>query len=97
LTRFFAFLSVVAQYCTFLTFGAALVIDTGVAQGLNPVLLGCTLVAVNMLIVVIILVVTVRRYRSERRDRRVAKSARAQTIEWAVGFSQVKFKTTLGS
>jgi hypothetical protein len=91
----FTFSIVVAQYATLLTFGAALTIETGLYQGLNPTTLGCCLFVANLVVAGLITTVSVRRYMRERRARHKAKARQAQRIEPASEFNDVKFKTTL--
>lgn len=86
----------VAQYCVLLTFGAALVIETGLSRELNSFFLGLSLVLSNLLIAVLIASVCVSRFRSHERELAVRIKGQAQSIEWAIGFSATKFQTTLG-
>jgi hypothetical protein len=88
-------LAVIAQYATLTTFGTALVIEANIARGMNPFWLGCLLVAVNLAIVSFLAFLNVSRYLHQQRERRGKKALRAQTLEWAVGFSKTKFDTTL--
>jgi hypothetical protein len=86
---------VVAQYATLLTFGAALILDVGLYQGLDPLLLGCALVLANMAVIGVVVAVSSRRYSMERSHQRKMKARRAQAIEWACEFTPTKFETTL--
>jgi hypothetical protein len=86
----------VAQYCTLLTFGAALVIEAKLTRGLDPFALGAALVATNLVVASFIAFVCVDRYRRERRERKAEKNSQAQVVERAVDFLPNKFDTTLG-
>lgn len=88
-------LAAVSQYCVLVTFGAALIIETGISQGLNSFAFGCALVLCNISIAAVIAFVCIRRFAQEERERAETEAGRARTIEWAVGFSDTKFQTTL--
>jgi len=59
-------LAYVAQYATLLTFGAALAIEVGMDQGVNPFVFGCTLVVINIVVLGLILWASVLKYFRER-------------------------------
>jgi hypothetical protein len=88
-------LASVAQYCVLGVFGAALVIDTGLDNGLDPFILGSVLLIGNLSVAGLVLSSSGQRYWQERRTRHSLKARQAQNIEWACGFSEEKFATTL--
>jgi hypothetical protein len=88
-------LAALSQYCTLLTFGAALVIEMKLDGGMDSFRFGCALVVVNMVIVIFIFNVSVHRYHNERQEMRKERGRRVQKIETATGFDKKKFETTL--
>jgi hypothetical protein len=86
---------VVAQYAVLVTFITALVIEVGIAQGIEPLVLGVYLTATNVAVVAVLLYANTARYLLQRKERHRKKARQAQCVECAVGFDKKKFKTTL--
>jgi uncharacterized protein (DUF362 family) len=80
-------LAAVAQYGTFLTFGAALAIDTGMNRGVDPTSFGCILVSVNMIALGVAVVGGVKRHSHEVeiQNKQNARRSRGK-IETAIGY-----------
>lgn len=85
----------VAQYAVLITFGSALVLEVEIFQGLNSWALGSLLCIVNLVIITMVLRMSLVRYFSDRAFSRASKMKSANgKVEWAVGFSEGKLKTT---
>lgn len=84
-----------AQYCVLVTFGAALAIQNDVVEGIDPLLFGCIMVAVNLVIIGLVLAAGYQRHLAERKRRHEQKARQAQKVEWACSFDATKFQTTL--
>jgi hypothetical protein len=85
-------LAYTAQYSTFFTFVAALIVENNILGGVNPFLFGLVMVAGNLLVVFVVLVASYKRYDSQRTVRHETKARKAQSVEWACGFSAAKFQ-----
>lgn len=90
-------LAFVAQYGVFLTFSAALVIDTSLGDGLNQLLFGGILVLVNITVFALAVVLSAQRYHADMLRAKRKREKYANKLENAIGFSSNKFYTTLQS
>eukprot|EP00613_Pedinella_sp_CCMP2098_P082229 CAMPEP_0171992938 /NCGR_PEP_ID=MMETSP0993-20121228/278194_1 /TAXON_ID=483369 /ORGANISM="non described non described, Strain CCMP2098" /LENGTH=708 /DNA_ID=CAMNT_0012645989 /DNA_START=729 /DNA_END=2856 /DNA_ORIENTATION=+ len=78
-----------------MTYGMALVIEVDIAREMKPLVVGLLLTAVNLAIIVLLLYANAVRYVRDRRAKKQKKARQAQKIEFAVGFTEDKFATTL--
>ena len=78
-----------------MTFGTALVIEVDIARGIEPLVLGVYLTAINVAIIGVLLYSNTGRYLKQQKERDRKEACQAQCVEWAVGFDKKKFKTTL--
>jgi hypothetical protein len=71
------------------------VIEVDIVGSIDDFTLGALLTAANMAIVGLLIYANTARYLRQRKERHRNKARQAETIEWAVGFNKIKFKTTL--
>jgi hypothetical protein len=88
-------LSIIACVVIFLTFSGSRVIETGVSNGIDDLLFGCILLVINLFILCVSLFAAYIQEKQYRDKIRARKDKNVKLIEWACGFSKVKFDTTL--
>ena len=84
----------VAQLVLFLTFSAAVVIETGVGDLFDPLVFGAIRCGINALVVGVAMAASFCWHIREVRELRRKREARVQKVEWAYRFSANKFNTT---
>jgi hypothetical protein len=90
-------LAYIAQYAVFLTFSAALVIDTSLGDGLDPLLFGVILLLVNLVVFAVAVALSLARYRTDWLNAKKKKEMHASKLENAIAFTNQKFATTFHS
>jgi hypothetical protein len=91
---FASVLAHVAQIVVFLTFSAAVVIETGVGDAFEPLLFGAGLCLTNLAVTALTMFTSHRRHLEEERELRRKREARVTKVEWACNFTANKFRTT---
>jgi len=87
-------LAYIAQYTLFFTFGSALAIGTELTRNQNSLVIGITLVLINLVVIAFALFAAVRRYVVQKKIESLRLERQAQKIEWAVSFLPGKWATT---
>jgi hypothetical protein len=82
--------SQIAQIVIYITFGAAVVIETGLSDKLNSFFFGLLLCAAGFMVITVALGLATVRANAERRQRRAKLDARVAKLEWACNFTPTK-------